>query len=82
VNGRREHVGKRPQVPEGRSELLTSLLALCEKWRRFGTAAGPSLPAHLSGAVGQATKAVERVRAIATAELAPGTTTGTGAARK
>jgi hypothetical protein len=81
VNGRREHVGKRPQVPEGRSELLTSLLALCEKWRRFGTAAGPSLPAHLDGAVGRATKAVERVRAIATAELAS-TTTGTEAARK
>ncbi|QDU20986.1 hypothetical protein [Urbifossiella limnaea] len=81
VNGRREHVGNRPQIPDARPELLHALIALCEKWRRFGAAAGAKLSDELKVVVGRAAKAVERVQAVAAAELAPAGPTGPATTR-
>jgi hypothetical protein len=82
LNGRREHVGKRPQLPDGRPELLNALIALCEKWQRFGAEAGPRLSDNLKVAVGLASKAVKRVKTVAAAELVPDATGDEKPARK
>jgi hypothetical protein len=71
VNGRREHVGKRPHVPNGRPELLNALIAQCEKWTRFCVEARPSLSDNLMVATDLASKAVKRVKMIAVSELTP-----------
>ena len=70
VNGRRDHVGKRPAVPENRSELLNTLVAVCVKWERFCAAAAESVPDELKNAVDRATKAVGKVKRVA-GEMTP-----------
>lgn len=71
VNGRREHVGKRPHIPDGNRELLNAVVALCGKWVRFCSGAEARLSDDMLAAVERATKAVEKVKQAADAELSP-----------
>ena len=71
VKGRREHVGKRPHIPDVSRELLTAVVALCDKWGRFCAGAGTRLSDDILAAVERATKAVEKVKQAADAELNP-----------
>lgn len=71
VNGRREHVGKRPTIPDGQPELLNSLVALCDKWERFCAGAVVTLSSEVKAAVDRATKAVLKVKNAAIDELIP-----------
>src|SRR4051794_40245773 len=52
---RREWVGRKPQVPEGRVEVLLTLDALSEKWCRWCEEADPGLPEELKGLVSRVT---------------------------
>lgn len=81
VNGRREHVGKRPSIPDGDRELLNAVVALCEKWVRFCAGAQERFSDEMNPAVERATKAVQAVKRAADAELAPPVTT-TGRKRR
>jgi hypothetical protein len=71
VNGRREHVGKRPTIPDGDQELLNAVVALCEKWVRFCAGAEERFSDEMNAAMGRATKAVQAVKRAADAELTP-----------
>lgn len=69
VNGRREHVGKRPHIPDDQQELLNAIVSLCEKWVRFSAGAKPKLSGGLKSAVKRATEAVVEAQGIAEAAL-------------
>jgi hypothetical protein len=71
VNGRREHVGKRPTIPDGNDELLNAVIALCEKWVRFCAGAEERFTEEMNAAVERATKSVRAVKRAADAELKP-----------
>lgn len=71
INGRREHVGKRPHIPDGNRELLNAVVALCEKWQRFCSEAKARLSDDMLATAERATKAVAKVKQAADAELNP-----------
>jgi hypothetical protein len=67
--GRREHVGRRPRVPDDPAEALVALDALCGKWCRWCDAAAPNLPGGLHALLKRAARAVRGVQLAGAGEL-------------
>jgi hypothetical protein len=65
VNGRRAHVGRRPQVPTDAVARLVQLEGLCLNWRRWCDTAFDDLPLELRALVTRANGAVGRVKEAA-----------------
>ncbi len=66
---RREHVGRRPRVPDDPVERLLALDAAAEKWCRWCDAALPQLPEALHPLVAKTATAVRQLQGAATTEL-------------
>ena len=66
---RREHVGRRPRVPDDPVERLLTLDMLADKWCRWCDAARSQLPESLHPLVMKATGSVRQLQGAATTEL-------------